>query len=189
MKQSIFNFKRLASCHLDARSKKADLAAFAHASLPAQMSRASARSNHLAMSFYGCNLLRALVTGSLLALQSISAYAQLSPADIPIGYLQVADDTARVTVEGSTPAGFTLTAVAVYVNGRLLAFDPPIVGQTLEARLTCSAVCNDVPADGYQWEIQASVGSGSYIPISNATTSTYLVRPEDQKKAIRVSVP
>lgn len=82
------------------------------------------------------------------------------------GQIPVATDDALVSV-----------AVSGYVAGN------PQVGTQLVATPTCVSVCGTV---NYQWQVETAVGSGSYVDIAGATSSTYTPVRVDQKRMIQV---
>ncbi|WP_282875981.1 ZirU family protein [Pseudomonas peli] len=87
---------------------------------------------------------------------------------------------------GTTPPGSIIDptapdSVAIYIAGSPLA-DHPLVDQELKAVPTCVAIC--APGLSYQWQIESA--PGTFVDIGGATSSTYLVKRSDQRKAIRV---
>lgn len=75
--------------------------------------------------------------------------------------------------------------LSIYRNGIELT-EHPVVGDTLEAVTLCSIrLCNEIPMN-YQWEVESHVGSGTFIAIAEATSSTWTVTRDVQKRAIRV---
>ena len=69
------------------------------------------------------------------------------------------------------------TVLSVTISGT------PVVGQTLTAQPTCQTTCSGL---NYQWQIESSVGSGSYVDIAGATSETYVVKRDEQKRRIQV---
>lgn len=75
------------------------------------------------------------------------------------------DDLLSVEITGIDPSGF------------------PMVGAVLTAQPHCVTTCGTV---NYQWQIEDTFGSGTYVDISGATTSTYTPAKGDQKRKIQV---
>ena len=76
-------------------------------------------------------------------------------------------------------------SVGVTVGGMPLT-GAPLVGQVLNATLTCRTTCPTTVT--YQWEIETAAGSGVYSAIGGAVAQTYTVKREDQRRRIRVNV-
>jgi hypothetical protein len=69
-------------------------------------------------------------------------------------------------------------AVSGFINGTT-----PQVGSLLTATPACVSTCGTVT---YQWQIESSVGSGSYVDIAGATNDTYMPVKDDQRRMIQV---
>lgn len=87
--------------------------------------------------------------------------------------------------------GVTLTevkpiSVSIYRNGQVLT-GHPLVGDELDAVLACSeASSNCYTTMTYEWQIQKEVGGTDFIAIKDATSDTFTVTRDLQRRSIRV---
>jgi hypothetical protein len=74
-------------------------------------------------------------------------------------------------------------ALSVTIDGQVDG--APKVGQMLTANVVCEGTCS---GQTYQWQIESSIGSGSFTNISGGTAKTYTPVKGDQKRQIQVIV-
>lgn len=82
-----------------------------------------------------------------------------------------------VTTDGNDVLSVAITGMT---NGY------PLVGEQLTAVATCTTGATCTGTVNYQWKIESAIGSGVYVDIGGATSSTYTPVGTDQKRKIQV---
>ncbi|HGY3717809.1 TPA: hypothetical protein ACNVDX_003489 [Citrobacter gillenii] len=77
------------------------------------------------------------------------------------------------------------TGLSVVISGNNGSALNAVVGEALQVTSNCTGIC---PSLSYQWQIEDSSGSGVFVDIVGANTSTYIPGARDQKRKIRVKV-
>jgi hypothetical protein len=94
------------------------------------------------------------------------------------------DLAGKASPDGLTPVGSVVNAVTI--EGATA--NKPLVGDVLRAVVTCrGAVCDNNKLK-YQWQLEDTTGSGTYIDISGATSDSYTIQRTDQKRKVQVLV-
>ena len=75
----------------------------------------------------------------------------------------------------TVPSGSNLVSITITGSA--------IVDSTLTAVPACMTTCGTV---NYQWQIEDAVGSGNYVDIAGATSATYVVKRDEQKRKLQV---
>lgn len=108
---------------------------------------------------------------------------------IPNTNPDVTDPAVDIEVGGGTAAAVNIAAEDDVVSVAITGFDAstgfPIVGAALTAAPSCVGQCGTL---NYQWQIEDNIGSGNYVNIKDATSDTYALGKEDQKRKIQVVV-
>ncbi|KRW58556.1 ZirU family protein [Pseudomonas sp. TTU2014-080ASC] len=111
--------------------------------------------------------------------------ANLTDPSESLETLAVLDSSIPGVGEGGTeiPVISQGQPLSVTVDG--LVDGSPKVGQALTANVVCEGACSGLT---YKWQIESSIGSGSFTDIAGATSQTYTPLKGDQKRQVQVIV-
>lgn len=120
----------------------------------------------------------------------------LQAADL--GQTITLEETPHTSTASTDPAEGIATAsqntLTVSAEDEILSVDitggsgvagAPVVGDTLMATAACTAACG---AMNYRWQVEDAVGSGKFVDIAGATSSSWQVTTATQKRRVQVDV-